>query len=256
MDLLRRQQCVHRSRPESFEIEGYELESETFEDGGEFGRHGRTQGSIHFFTSDLDADDFAVMPDAKLPESEDAKGIFATLDHVERLARDGSAVFDPRREASRCRFVPDPKASTLRQIANVLLGQSSFQKRCRNMMESGRLLPWPEIALIVHVYTVRDRVEATGRAKVFHDSEKFVLAVEASLPVVADILSPLEFERRDYFHRNALFIRESQRIGKMGAGEAGGIRDHGQRSVSQNPMSDPRKIRGIDSARVGDQQPA
>jgi len=80
-ELFGGQQGIHRSGAEAFQIEGDELESQRFEDGGELGCHGGIQSAFHFLTVDLDAHRFAVMADAELPEAEGSNGVFAALDY-------------------------------------------------------------------------------------------------------------------------------------------------------------------------------
>ncbi len=92
--LIRRQQGVHRTGAEAFQVERDEFEAERFEDGGELGRDGGTQGTVQFFAGDLYADNVSVMAHTKLAEAESANCVFAAFDYVERFAGDGAAVFD------------------------------------------------------------------------------------------------------------------------------------------------------------------
>ena len=94
--LVRRQQGVHRTGTEPFQIESYELEAQSFEDRGELRCHAWAQGAFQFFPSNLDADDVAVMPHPKLPEPEGSNRIFATLDYLECFSRYGAAILDAR----------------------------------------------------------------------------------------------------------------------------------------------------------------
>ena len=120
------EQGIHRSGAESFQIESDELETEAFEDGRELGRHGWIQRAIHFVPGDLNADNLAVMPHAKLPEAEGSDGIFAAFDHIERFARNRTAILDARRETCRSRLVPDAKPGLLRQFTDLLFREAGF----------------------------------------------------------------------------------------------------------------------------------
>ena len=212
--------------------------------------------TVQFLAGDLDADNVAVMAHAELAETEGANRVFTALDHVERLARHGTAVFDARGEAGGCRLVPDAQAGLACQFADVLLGESGFQQRRGNMMLFGGLLAGAEVALIVQVHTVGDRVEPARGAKVFHDCEEFVFAVKAALAVIAGIFGTIEFRSGDDFERNSLLVGEGDGVGQVRAGQAGGIGDHRQHVVAESAMSGPGEIGGIDTAGIGDQHAA
>ena len=88
------------------------------------------------------------------------------------------------------------------------------------MLASG-LLARTEVALVVYVHSVSNRVETAGAAEVFHDGEEFVLAVEAAGGIIVSVFRALEFGGGDDFQRDPVFLRESDRIVQMSAGEAG-----------------------------------
>jgi hypothetical protein len=67
--MLNRQERVHGPRPEAFQIERDELESESLEHSRELGCHGRIEGSAKFVGSDLDPDDLAMVTYAELMET-------------------------------------------------------------------------------------------------------------------------------------------------------------------------------------------
>src|SRR4030095_8681058 len=106
--VLDRQERGHGPRPEAFQIEGNELESESLEHARELGRHGRVEGTAEFIGSDLDADDVAMMTYAKLTKTKAAQRVFSLLHHRKSFTRNRSAIFDARRQASRSGCIPDP----------------------------------------------------------------------------------------------------------------------------------------------------
>src|SRR5215472_15060789 len=103
-ELIGGKQCIHRTRAETLQIEGDELESKLLEDRGELRGHRWIQSPLQFLAANLDADDVAVVPYAKLTESQGADGILTALDDVERLPRNRASIFDSGRKACRCRL--------------------------------------------------------------------------------------------------------------------------------------------------------
>jgi hypothetical protein len=77
--VFRTEQSVHGSGPETFQIEGDELEAQRFENAGELGRHGRIESTRQFLARDFDANDLAVMTDAELAKTEGTQSIFTFL---------------------------------------------------------------------------------------------------------------------------------------------------------------------------------
>src|SRR5215510_11244507 len=106
--MLDRQERVHGPRPEAFQIESNELESESLEHARELGRHGRIECPPQFFGSDFDADDFAMMTYAKLSKTQAAQRFFSLLHHRQNFTRNRASILDARRQASRSGFIPDP----------------------------------------------------------------------------------------------------------------------------------------------------
>src|ERR1700728_5132655 len=86
--ILRRQQSIHRSRTETLQIEGDELEAQRFENCGELRGHGGIKRPLQLFAGNFNAYDLPVVAHAELPEAQRAKLIFALFDHSERLSRD------------------------------------------------------------------------------------------------------------------------------------------------------------------------
>ena len=114
MQLVKGQECVHRSRAESFQVEGHEFEAELLEDGRDLGGHHGVQSAGQFVAVDLNAYDLAVMADPELAKSERANRVLATLDHIQRVASDRAAVLDTRGQASGGGLVPQAQASATR----------------------------------------------------------------------------------------------------------------------------------------------
>lgn len=124
-ELIGRQQRIHRTGTETFQIKGDELESKLLEDGCELRGHGRVQSPLQFLPVDFNPDNIAVMSYSELPEAKRANSVLTPFDHVERLARDGPSVFDPRRKACRRGFIPHAQPRFTSHLPDVLLGQSS-----------------------------------------------------------------------------------------------------------------------------------
>jgi hypothetical protein len=250
-ELVRGQQRVHRSGAEAFQIEGDELEAECFEDRRELRRDCGIQSAIELLAGDLNADDVAVMADAKLAEAEGANGVLAALYYVECFARYRAAVFDARREASGSGLVPDAEAGLARKFADFLLGEARFQQRCGNVVLRGGLLAGTKVALVILIHTVGDCIETARGADLLHDCEEFVLAVEAALAVVAGIFWAVEFGSRDDFEGDSVFIGEGDGVGEMGAGQARRIRNYSQHVFAEFAVRDPGEIGGVNAAGVG-----
>lgn len=107
------------------------------------------------------------------------------------------------------------------------------------MMLAGRLLSGPEVALVVEIHPISDRIEPALDADLLHDGEKFVLALKTTLPVIANVLGPIKLGRGNNFDRNSLFTREREGVSKMGASQTGGVGDYGEHLVSQDTVSGP-----------------
>src|SRR5882724_4761049 len=92
--LLDRQDRIHRSRAEAFQVQGHELESQCFEDAGEFGRHGGIKRARQLGAVNLDPDDVSVMTHAELTEAELAQRFFALFHRAQCFARHRPPVLD------------------------------------------------------------------------------------------------------------------------------------------------------------------
>ena len=114
-------------------------------------------------------------------------------------------------------------------------------------------LPRPEITLVVEVDAVSDGVKAALPGEIMHHLEQLILAVKAALPVVLNILRALHLGGVNDFKRNALLPGKGCGVLKLGAGQAGRIRDDGEHVLPQRLARRPRQISRIHAAGVGDQ---
>src|SRR5207237_6864620 len=92
--LLNRQERIHRTRTEAFQIERDKLKSKRFEDPAELGSHFWRQGPREFILGNFDSDNLAVIADAELAKAETAEGVLTSFDHADCLPSDRTAVFD------------------------------------------------------------------------------------------------------------------------------------------------------------------
>src|SRR5580692_10159362 len=113
-ELFSWKQRVHRAGAESLEVQGHELETESFENANEFCCHLGAERARQFVVGDFDADDFAMVTHSELLESERANRVLALLDRGESLTRDRAPVLDTRRQTSRSRLVPNPQVGVVR----------------------------------------------------------------------------------------------------------------------------------------------
>src|SRR6267142_2913279 len=116
LQLLEWQYRVHRSRAEPFQVQGHELESQCFEDAGEFGRHGGIKRARQFGAVNLDPHDVSVMTYAELTEAELAQRFFALFHRAQCFARHRSPVLDARGKARSRRLVPHPQSCCASQF--------------------------------------------------------------------------------------------------------------------------------------------
>src|SRR5207253_5873831 len=66
---------------------------------------------------------------------------------------------------------PHAKTSVTGEFANLLFSKAGFEQWRSHVMLPGGLLAGTEFALIVHIYTVSDRIKTTSPAKILHDIE-------------------------------------------------------------------------------------
>ena len=150
------QERVHGAGAEPFEIQGHELETKRLENTGQFRGHLGRKGTRQLGLGNLDADNLAVVTDTELAEPEASQRILALLDRAEGLARNWASILDARRQASRCRLIPNPQSGGTCQFSNLLLGQSSRKQRGRNMVLASSYLSGTEVGLVIYVDSVGD----------------------------------------------------------------------------------------------------
>src|SRR5882724_9758133 len=92
--LLERQDCIHRSRAKSFQVESHESESQRFEDASELGGHGGIKCAWQLGAVNLDPDNVSVMTYAELTEAELAQRFFALFHRAQCFARHRPPVLD------------------------------------------------------------------------------------------------------------------------------------------------------------------
>ena len=118
------------------------------------------------------------------------------------------------------------------------------------------LLAGTEVALIVQIHSVGDGIEAACLPQFLHHCEQFIFAKKTAPPIVTHILRPIEFRGGDHFQRNRLFPRKINRIGKLGACQAGRIGNDRQHIGAQCLMCGPGEVSGIHPAGIGDENAA
>src|SRR5271165_923538 len=171
------QQCfnrkydIHRAGAKTLEVERDVRESQRLEDAGKFNRHLGIERPGQFLASDFEANDIAVMADAKLPKTQLPERFFPLLNRLESFGGYRTSVLDARGQASGGRLVPDAQAREPRQFANLLLGQAGLEQRSSYTVLLGGPPAGAVVTLIVSVHAVRDGVVSTPRAKLFHHGE-------------------------------------------------------------------------------------
>ena len=111
-----------------------------------------------------------------------------------------------------------------------------------------------KVILVIQIDAVSDSIEATLRAKLFHQGEEFVFAEEAALCVVAYILWAIEFRGRNHLKWNRLLQGKCNRVGELSSRQARGVSDDRQHLISQRLMGGPGQVGGIDTAGIGDEK--
>src|SRR5947199_10032816 len=93
------QDFVHRARAVAVQVERDVAEAERAEASREFVGDFALQSFVEFRGRDLKPDEFVVMSDAKLSETEFAHDLFTAINRAQPLDCDGRAVGEARREA-------------------------------------------------------------------------------------------------------------------------------------------------------------
>src|SRR5882724_9555105 len=137
-----------------------------------------------------------------------------------------------------------------------MLGETGIAQWRGDLMLLGRPLAGAEVAPVVEVHTVGDRIEAAPAAKFLHRREQFVLAMKAAGSVIAGIFRPVELAGDDDFEGDLLFSGKGGCIRQLGAGQAGRISDDGQHIAAQHLVCRPGEKCRVHATRVSDQGPS
>ena len=115
-----------------------------------------------------------------------------------------------------------------RQLANLGLGQSRFHQRRRTSCSLRGVLARTVIAQVVLVDAVDDVRDASRRADFFQPREQLVLAVEAAVGIIGDVVRIFELVCLDVLVANIRFAGELLGIALVrlrNRGRIGGDRD-------------------------------
>ncbi len=197
------QQRIHRPRSEAFQIECHELESQFFEDGCELTGHLGRQSARKFLSGDFNTHNIAVMTHAELAKSESTYGVFSALDNLQRLRRHRAAVFNSRGETCGSGLVPHSEACLASQVTDLSLAKPGLNQRRQNVMLARRFLPRTEVALIISIDTISNRIESMLGSISLHYSEQLVLAMEATHGVIAGVVGIFQLPSLDHLQRNS-----------------------------------------------------
>src|SRR5579864_9168259 len=107
------------------------------------------------------------------------------------------------------------------------------------------LLTRTEVALVIHIDPVGNGVELVRAAKIFHNGEQFVLAVEAASSIVAGIFGAIEFGGGNDLQRDALFSGKVHRVIQLSASETGRVCNDRENVPPQDLMDSPSQEAGI-----------
>ena len=183
---------------------------------------------------DFDAGQFAVVADADLREAERVESIFGAFDLAQVLSGYCPAVFDARGEAGAGRLVGDGEAGLAGEGADFLLGQVGGGQGRERVVHRGGFLAGTEVAAVVEVHAIGEVGEAELEARGFHLGEELVLAMEAAVAVVANVVWVVEFAGLQDVSRDAVFGGEVERRGQFPAGQGGRVGDDGEHAVAEN----------------------
>jgi hypothetical protein len=128
------------------------------------------------------------------------------------------------------------------------------QRRLHLVQPSG-VLAGPVVAQIVGIYAVDDVGDAALAADFFQARKQFVLAVEAAVGVVLQVIGILEFARLDIFVRDSELPHEGLGIALVRLRDGSRIRGHGQSVAAQHLVRSPRQIGRIRPAGIGHHYP-
>ena len=228
------------------------MEAEWLEDGHELGRHGGSEGAGQFVGGNLDAHQLAVESHAELAEAERPQRLFAALDGLDGLFRGRSAIGDARAEAGGSRSVPRRQAGQARKLADFGFPQPGVYQRRFNLVLLSRLLPWAVIAQVVHVDAVHDVLDRPLAAERLQALEQLVLAVEATIGCVADVIRVLELACGDVLVPESKLARQRLRVALVRGGDGCGVcRDNQRVRASKRAVGGPSQVGRVRAAGVG-----
>jgi hypothetical protein len=111
-----------------------------------------------------------------------------------------------------------------------------------------------EVAGVVGVAAVGDGGEAELRAELLHGGEELVLAVEAALAVVAEVVGAGHLLGLQDVERDAVGFGEGDGGGELFAGQAGGVGQDGKHVLAEDLVGFVGEIGGVHAAGVGDEE--
>src|SRR5580704_19260757 len=139
------EQGVHRSGTEAFQIQRDIRKPERFEDSREPFGHVRRHRTRQFFAGNFNSDNLTMMAHTELTEPKPPQLLFAQLNRGKSFRGYRPTVFDPRSQASRRWFVPDPQSGLTGKGSDSVLGQSGIEQGSGDAMVTGSFLPRPEV---------------------------------------------------------------------------------------------------------------
>src|SRR5258707_882007 len=177
---FRGQSGIHGSRPEALSIECDISKAQRLEDPRELREHFHVQRLVQLVARNLDPRNLAMMAYTELSEAEGAQGVLALFHGSQGLAGDGASVLNPRGKTGGSGLLPDAQTGLARQLPDIALGQSSLKQRRRDFVVLRRLLSRTEVALVINVHSVSNRMEAMVFSKTLHHDKQLVFAVKAA----------------------------------------------------------------------------
>ena len=135
-----------------------------------------------------------------------------------------------------------------RQLANLGLGQPGIGQGRRHLVLLGGILARAIVAQVVQIHAVDDVFVAALAAHLRQAREQFVLAVEAAVRVVADVVGIVEFVGLDVLVRDAEALDEGLGIALVRLGQRCRIGGHGDGVRSQHAIRRPRQVGRIGAA--------
>ena len=112
------------------------------------------------------------------------------------------------------------------------------------------------VATVVGVHAVGDVRKAELSAEILHAFEKFGLAVEAAIGIIALVLGIFEFFGLDDAQGNAVRLCKGLGLLHVAAGETWRVGEDGEHAVAEDAVGYGGQEGRIDSARVGNHQRA